>query len=138
MEELESVKMDGTVIDKANYDLTEGSTIVTFKTAYLDSLSEGEHTVTLCYSDNRSIDSKLTIKAADTPKVEEDDDDDTDYVEDTVDDNASADDNAADTASGSVSISATPTGDNSNIGLWIIIFAIAAACSTLLVFVRKK
>ena len=138
LEELESVKMDGTVIDKANYDLTEGSTIVTFKTAYLDSLSEGEHTVTLCYSDNRSIDSKLTIKAADTPKVEEDDDDDSDYVEDTAGDNAAADDNAADTASGSVSISATPTGDNSNIGLWLMILAIAAAGSTLLVYVRRK
>ncbi len=134
--ELESVKMDGTVVDASNYDLTEGSTIVTFKNAYLDSLSEGEHTVTLCYSDNRSIDSKLTIKAADTPKVEEDDDDDDDtgYVEDTADDNASA----ADTASGSVATSATPTGDYNNIGLWILLLATAMAVYGALLTVNKK
>lgn len=95
----------------------------------------GEHTVTLCYSDNRSIDSKLTIKAADTPKVEEDEDDDSGYAEDTADDNASA----ADTASGSVATSATPTGDDSNIGLWMLLLAAAmAACVAVLAVKRKR
>lgn len=58
-----SVAMDGETVDPANYTLAEGSTILTFKPAYLDTLSVGDHTVTLNYT-NATATSVLTIKAA--------------------------------------------------------------------------
>ncbi len=39
------VRVDGEVVDEANYDAEEGSTIVTFKAKFLETLSEGKHPV---------------------------------------------------------------------------------------------
>ena len=44
-----SVEMDGEVVDPSNYTVKEGSTILTFTSAYLDTLSPGRHTVTMNY-----------------------------------------------------------------------------------------
>ena len=49
LEKLQSVKVDGKEVDAANYTLRSGSTILTFTKAYMDTLSNGEHTVTLDY-----------------------------------------------------------------------------------------
>lgn len=58
-----SVAMDGKTVDPSNYTLAEGSTILTFKPAYLDTLSTGKHTVKLNYT-NATATSILTVKAA--------------------------------------------------------------------------
>lgn len=58
-----SVAMDGETVDPSNYALAAGSTLLTFKPAYLDTLSVGDHTVTLNYT-NATATSVLTIKAA--------------------------------------------------------------------------
>lgn len=63
LSDLVSVAMDGETVDPANYTLAEGSTIITFAPAYLDTLSAGDHTVTLNYT-NATATSVLTIKAA--------------------------------------------------------------------------
>ena len=39
------VRVDGKVVDRSNYDVAEGSTIVTFKAKFLETLSEGKHQV---------------------------------------------------------------------------------------------
>jgi len=39
------VKVDREIVDESNYDVKEGSTIVTFKASYLETLSAGEHAV---------------------------------------------------------------------------------------------
>lgn len=57
-----NVMMDGTVVDPSNYTLKEGSTILTFVTKYLDTLSVGRHTVTLNYTYG-SVDTQLTVLA---------------------------------------------------------------------------
>ncbi len=49
LEKLRSVKVDGKAVDAGDYTLKSGSTILTFTKAYMDTLSEGEHTVTLDY-----------------------------------------------------------------------------------------
>ncbi len=59
----QGVYMDGTSVDASNYTLTEGSTIVTFTNAYLDTLSVGKHTITLVFSDG-SVSTTLTVAAA--------------------------------------------------------------------------
>lgn len=46
--------IDGRVVPREYYTLTEGSTIVTLKTAYLDTLDEGEHCVEVQYTDGKS------------------------------------------------------------------------------------
>lgn len=56
-----SVKVDGTVIDAANYDAKEGSTIITLKNAYLKTLKEGEHTLTIVSKDGEAS-TKFTIE----------------------------------------------------------------------------
>lgn len=58
--EFVSVEMDGVLVDPANYKVEDGSTILTFASSYLDTLSIGRHTVTLNYIDE-SISTYLTI-----------------------------------------------------------------------------
>ena len=58
--DLQSVKLDGEIVDPENYELTEGSTIVTFKPAYLNTLSAGNHTVTFVYASG-SVNAAFTI-----------------------------------------------------------------------------
>ncbi len=44
--------IDGNVVPKDQYTLTEGSTIVTLKSSYLETLGNGDHTVTAVYNTN--------------------------------------------------------------------------------------
>ncbi|MGN1405163.1 MAG: X2-like carbohydrate binding domain-containing protein, partial [Erysipelotrichaceae bacterium] len=47
----ESVKIDGKVVESANYDVESGSTIVSLKKEYLNTLSVGTHTITIVFND---------------------------------------------------------------------------------------
>lgn len=109
----ESVEMDGKTVEASNYEAYEGSTVIKFKSAYMETLSEGEHIVTINYKNGSSVDAKLSIlKKVDTDistdgndreDVEEDNDDDIEQPE-------------------TVEVQTTPgTGDNSNIMLWLFI-----------------
>lgn len=44
-----AVKVDGKVIDRANYDVKEGSTIITLKAEYLKTLATGSHTFAIVW-----------------------------------------------------------------------------------------
>lgn len=46
-----AVKVDGTAIDAVNYEVTEGSTIITLKAAYVAGLSVGVHTFAIEWTD---------------------------------------------------------------------------------------
>ena len=58
------IKVDGTLIDPANYTKVSGSTIITLKASYLETLSVGAHTVEFVYSDG-TVQTGLTILKAD-------------------------------------------------------------------------
>lgn len=45
------IKVDDEWVDKENYAIASGSTIVTLKNEYLKTLSEGEHKITFVYTD---------------------------------------------------------------------------------------
>lgn len=45
------VEIDGTVLDTEDYTVSGGSTVLTLKPAYLDTLAAGEHTITILYAD---------------------------------------------------------------------------------------
>lgn len=51
---------NGNVIDPSHYELVSGSTVLTFKTTFLESSSVGEHTITFKYNDGE-VETKLTI-----------------------------------------------------------------------------
>jgi len=63
-----SVEMDGVIVAESNYTAVEGSTVITFKAEYLNSLTPGRHIVTINYEGGASVDSVLTIEAADEPE----------------------------------------------------------------------
>ena len=61
--EFETFFMDDEAVDTANYTAVEGSTEVTLKNSYLDTLSVGDHTVRFQYKNGASVEGKLTVKA---------------------------------------------------------------------------
>ena len=65
-----NVSMDGKEIEKENYTAASGSTIITLKSEYVSSLSEGDHTVTIHYTDGQAQ-TKLTVKNAEDSEKEE-------------------------------------------------------------------
>ena len=56
------VKVEGTLVDAKNYTVKEGSTIITLKASYLNTLSAGTHTVEILWTDG-SASTNFTIKA---------------------------------------------------------------------------
>ncbi|MCI8639067.1 MAG: hypothetical protein HFG41_08000 [Coprococcus sp.] len=58
--EFVSAAMDGVTMDSSQYQVKEGSTVLTMVSKYLDTLSVGSHTVTLNYTYG-SIDTNLKI-----------------------------------------------------------------------------
>ena len=70
------VKVDGVTVDPVNYTVTEGSTIITFKPEYLKSLSAGNHSFELVWTDgtaatNFTVDENAD-QSAKSPKTGED------------------------------------------------------------------
>ena len=125
LEELESVEVDGKIVEESNYTTQEGSTIVTFKAAYLERLSVGDHTVTLNYSSGRSADTILTILAK--AAIDDDTSDDTDA------------DSSPDVGTESESATVTPnTGDNSRMGLWIVLLVLSISAGICAFVIWRK
>lgn len=60
-----SVEINGSIVDSQNYILEEGSTILTFKRSYLDTLGVGNYTVKLNYN-NATANASLVIKNSTT------------------------------------------------------------------------
>lgn len=59
----QKVQVDGKDLDASNYTVKEGSTIVTLKTEYLETLSVGKHTLAIV-SETGTATTEFTIKAA--------------------------------------------------------------------------
>lgn len=56
------VYVDDKLVDSTNYDSKSGSTVITLKNEYLKTLSVGEHTLRVTFSDNGEAITKFTIK----------------------------------------------------------------------------
>ena len=66
------IKVDGKDVDKANYEAKAGSTIITLKASYMDTLAVGEHTISVVYTDG-STDGTFNVRAkANTPATGDD------------------------------------------------------------------
>ena len=56
------VYVDNKLVDSTNYDSKSGSTVINLKDEYLKTLSVGEHTLKVAFSDNGEAITKFTIK----------------------------------------------------------------------------
>ena len=131
-----NVKVDGTIVDPANYTATEGSTIIELHADYLKTLSEGSHTFEIAWTDGTAKTS-FTV-ARNTSGNDDTDDDNDDSNQDGNNDSgnnsgsntAGSGDNTAQTLTGSPN-----TGDAS--GLWITLF-VASVAGLAVMLVRRK
>ena len=55
------VYVDDVLVDSENYTSESGSTIITFKQSYIDTLSEGEHTLKVVFTDGGEAKTTFTI-----------------------------------------------------------------------------
>ena len=65
------VYMDGKKVDKKNYDSKAGSTVVTLKKEYMQSLKEGKHDIKIDFTDGEA-DTTLTVTNYANPKTLDD------------------------------------------------------------------
>ncbi|MGN1324564.1 MAG: LPXTG cell wall anchor domain-containing protein [Bacilli bacterium] len=67
------VYIDNVLVDSENYTSESGSTVITFKQSYIDTLSEGEHTLKVVFSDGGEATTKFTVASVipeiDNPKT---------------------------------------------------------------------
>ena len=66
VEKFVEIKVDGTAVDAANYTVKSGSTIITLKPEYLNTLSAGKHTLTVVYTDGQAIGEFEILKKTET------------------------------------------------------------------------
>ena len=59
----QGIQVDGVTVDAKNYTAKSGSTIITLKAAYLDTLAKGEHKLTVVFNDGTVI-GTFTVKDA--------------------------------------------------------------------------
>ena len=64
------VEVDGKEVDKTNYKVTKGSTVVTFNKEYLESLAVGNHEVKVYFEDGIAT-STITVKEKDQAVIKE-------------------------------------------------------------------
>lgn len=62
------IKVDGKAVDAQHYDVKAGSTIITLKASYLETLAAGEHSITVVYTDGETsgtfkVQAKSTVPA---------------------------------------------------------------------------
>ena len=65
-DKFKGIKVDGVVVNAANYTAKSGSTIITLKPEYLNTLSVGKHTLTVIYTDGETSGEFEILKKTET------------------------------------------------------------------------
>ena len=121
LDKLTGIYVDDKLVDAANYTLKFGSTILTFKADYLNTLSVGTHKVKFQYSDG-SAESTFVIKAASS--------------QNTTTQDTTTSDTTQDTTAPSEKDDAPKAGDSTPI-VWLFIIAVISGAGVVY-FGRKK
>lgn len=150
LSELKDVKVDGVSVESSNYALKEGSTILTFSKAYLDTLSVGTHTVTLSYTMG-NVQTILTVKEKqnDNPPTDNPPDNPpTDNLPDnpptdnpsdnTPQGNDMQNTNGSGSNTGAMSAGGVKTGDNSLLGVYVLMLLLSAGMMVSAVLEKRK
>ncbi len=142
-----NVKVDGTIVDPANYTVTEGSTIIELKADYLKTLSEGTHTFEIIWTDGTAGTSFTVAKnTSDAPgnddNNKDENNDNNGNGNDSNDGSNNGSNNGSSNTAGSDNavvqiLDGSPnTGDAS--GIWITLFVVSAVGLAVMLVRRKK
>ena len=138
------VKVDGNLVDVRNYTVKEGSTIVTLKADYLNTLSVGNHTFEIIWTDGTAS-TRFTVSKSDSGSAEPKDNDGNNGKNDNTNNTPATapEDKNNNGTSGSQTddnqqITAPKTGDNSHTVLWISLLGVSLAGLLSMIYVRKK
>ena len=131
MEKFQNVKVDGKIIDKKNYTVTKGSTIITLKADYLKTLATGDHTFEIVWTDG-SATTKFAVaknKSGDNNKNNNNNNNNKKNNSNNAKNNQTTQNNPTDTKKKEQSVTAPKTGDTSDMTLWttLLIVSIAGA-----------
>ena len=127
------VKVDGTLIDAKNYTSVSGSTVITLKADYLNTLSVGTHKLTVVYTDGECS-TNFEVKQAASEQTKPTEGDKTETTTPTQGDKSdiTAPTDSKDTTN-------PKTGDNSNMLLWVaLLFVGVAGVIGTTVYSKKK
>ena len=138
------VKVDGNLVDVKNYTVKEGSTIVTLKADYLNTLSVGNHTFEIIWTDGTAS-TRFTVSKSDSGSAEPKDNDGNNGKNDNTNNTPATalEDKNSNGTSGSQTddnqqITSPKTGDNSHTVLWISLLGVSLAGLLSMIYVRKK
>ena len=138
------VKVDGNLVDVKNYTVKEGSTIVTLKADYLNTLSVGNHTFEIIWTDGTAS-TRFTVSKSDSGSDEPKDNDgnngkndNTNNTPATVPEDKNNNGTSGSQTDDNQQITAPKTGDNSHTVLWISLLGVSLAGLLLMIYVRKK
>ena len=138
------VKVDGNLVDVKNYTVKEGSTIVTLKADYLNTLSVGNHTFEIIWTDGTAS-TRFTVSKSDSGSDEPKDNDgnngkndNTNNTPATVPEDKNNNGTSGSQTDDNQQITAPKTGDNSHTVLWISLLGVSLAGLLSMIYVRKK
>lgn len=138
------VKVDGNLVDVKNYTVKEGSTIVTLKADYLNTLSVGNHTFEIIWTDGTAT-TRFTVSKSDSGSAEPKDNDgnngkndNTNNTPATVPEDKNNNGTSGSQTDDNQQITAPKTGDNSHTVLWISLLGVSLAGLLSMIYVRKK
>ena len=120
------VKVDGNLIDRSNYTAKEGSTIITLKASYLNTLSAGTNTVEILWTDG-SASTTFTIKANTSDNSNNNQNDNN---------NSDSSDDKPSSGTDKKDVTALKTGDNTP-SVWLFILLILSGTG-LIITVKKR
>ena len=132
------VYVDNKLVDSTNYDSKSGSTVITLKDEYLKTLSVGEHTLKVAFSDNGEAITKFTIKEKQQNETPEDskNTENTGSTENTEKEEQPENNNVTNNDVQKENTNNPKTGDN--IIIYIVLFTIAILGIITLVIVNNK
>lgn len=137
-------KVDGNLVDVKNYTVKEGSTIVTLKADYLNTLSVGNHTFEIIWTDGTAS-TRFTVSKSDSGSAEPKDNDgnngkndNTNNTPATVPEDKNNNGTSGSQTDDNQQITAPKTGDNSHTVLWISLLGVSLAGLLSMIYVRKK
>ena len=128
MEKFQNVKVDGKIIDKKNYTVTKGSTIITLKADYLKTLATGDHTFEIVWTDG-SATTKFAVaknKSGDNNKNNNNNNNKKNNSNNAKN-NQTTQKNPTDTKKKEQSVTAPKTGDTSDMTLWTTLLIVSFA-----------
>ncbi len=125
------VRVDGKVIDSGNYTVTEGSTVITLKADYLQTLSAGSHSFEIVWTDGSASTNFAVVKTTSEDSKTDNKGSSNKSAQTSSKSNNSTDTkNTKNTEKNAQNTTAPETGDSSDPALWIMLLAASLAGMT--------